>query len=254
MTASGRGNGQQGGGGRGRGGPRERGSFKHLGRAIRYLGHYKRTAMIAYASLFLSTAAQLVVPQTVQNILDAVTNALTALEAGADPLQTRTVAETALLWAIGLTLLFAIIRGLFAFAQSYMAEKVSQEMAFDFRNDLFAKIQHLSFSYHDRNQTGQLMIRATDDVEKVRVCYRSGATLCPPSSRSIGRCAGAAGDHQLELNPLRPAHSANCVAALYALWRGQPAALWQGTGQVVGAQHHFAREFGRHQGGQSLCP
>ena len=174
MTASGRGNGQQGGGGRGRGGPRERGSFKHLGRAIRYLGHYKRTAMIAYASLFLSTAAQLVVPQTVQNILDAVTNALTALEAGADPLQTRTVAETALLWAIGLTLLFAIIRGLFAFAQSYMAEKVSQEMAFDFRNDLFAKIQHLSFSYHDRNQTGQLMIRATDDVEKVRVFIGQG--------------------------------------------------------------------------------
>ena len=173
MTA-GRGNGQQGGGGRGRGGPRERGSFKHLGRAIRYLGHYKRTAMIAYASLFLSTAAQLVVPQTVQNILDAVTNALTALEAGADPLQTRTAAETALLWAIGLTLLFAIIRGLFAFAQSYMAEKVSQEMAFDFRNDLFAKIQHLSFSYHDRNQTGQLMIRATDDVEKVRVFIGQG--------------------------------------------------------------------------------
>jgi ATP-binding cassette subfamily B protein len=55
-----------------------------------------------------------------------------------------------------------------------MAEKVSQEMAFDFRNDLFAKIQHLSFSYHDRNQTGQLMIRATDDVEKVRVFIGQG--------------------------------------------------------------------------------
>ncbi len=174
MTAAGRGNGPQGGQGRGRGEPRERGSFKHLGRALRYLGHYKRTAALAYTSLFLSTAAQLVVPQTVQNILDAVTNAVTALENGADPLQTRTAAESALLWAIGLTLLFAIIRGLFAFAQSYMAEKVSQEMAFDFRNDLFAKIQHLSFSYHDRNQTGQLMIRATDDVEKVRVFIGQG--------------------------------------------------------------------------------
>ena len=166
MTATGRGN--------GRGGPRERGSFKHLGRAIRYLGHYKRTAAIAYISLFLSTAAQLVVPQTVQNILDAVTGAVTALQSGADPLQTRIAAERALLWAIGLTLLFAVIRGLFAFAQSYMAEKVSQEMAFDFRNDLFAKIQHLSFSYHDRNQTGQLMIRATDDVEKLRVFIGQG--------------------------------------------------------------------------------
>ncbi len=42
------------------------------------------------------------------------------------------------------------------------------------RNDLFAKIQRLSFSYHDRNQTGQLMIRATDDVEKVRLFIGQG--------------------------------------------------------------------------------
>ena len=47
-------------------------------------------------------------------------------------------------------------------------------MAFDFRNELYAKIQRLSFSYHDRNQTGQLMIRATDDVEKVRMFIGQG--------------------------------------------------------------------------------
>ncbi len=153
------------------------GSFKQLGRAIRYLGRYRRTAFIAYASLFLSTAAQLVVPQLVQNILDAVGGAITAIEGGADPTQTRVAAEAALYWAIGLTLVFAIIRGLFSFAQSYMAEKVSQELAFDFRNELFAKIQHLSFSYHDRNQTGQLMIRATDDVEKLRVFIGQGLLI-----------------------------------------------------------------------------
>jgi ATP-binding cassette, subfamily B, multidrug efflux pump len=42
---------------------------------------------------------------------------------------------------------------------------------------LFAKIQRLSFSYHDRNQTGQLMIRATDDVEKVRLFIGQGLLL-----------------------------------------------------------------------------
>ncbi len=47
-------------------------------------------------------------------------------------------------------------------------------MAFEIRNDLFAKIQRLSFSYHDRNQTGQLMIRATDDIEKVRLFLGQG--------------------------------------------------------------------------------
>jgi ATP-binding cassette, subfamily B, multidrug efflux pump len=178
---AGRGNGQRNGQWSGQGGGRrdrrEQGSFKHLGRAIRYLGRYRRTTAIAYLSLFLSTAAQLVVPQMVQNILDAVGGAVTTLQSGVDPLQVRSAAEAALYWSIALTLIFAVIRGLFAFAQSYMSEKVSQELAFDFRNELFAKIQHLSFSYHDRNQTGQLMIRATDDVEKLRVFIGQGLLL-----------------------------------------------------------------------------
>ena len=50
-------------------------------------------------------------------------------------------------------------------------------MAFDMRNDLFSKIQRLSFSYHDKNQTGQLMIRATDDVEKVRLFIGQGLLM-----------------------------------------------------------------------------
>ena len=66
------------------------------------------------------------------------------------------------------------MRGVFAFLQAFWAEKNSQTVAYDLRNDLYAKIQRLSFSYHDRNQTGQLMIRATDDVEKVRLFIGQG--------------------------------------------------------------------------------
>jgi ATP-binding cassette subfamily B protein len=66
------------------------------------------------------------------------------------------------------------LRGVFAFLQAYWAEKNSQAVAFDLRNDLYAKIQRLSFSYHDRNRTGQLMVRATDDVEKVRLFIGQG--------------------------------------------------------------------------------
>src|SRR5678815_5101852 len=71
-------------------------------------------------------------------------------------------------------LIFAALRGLFAFLQTFWAEKNSQSVAYDLRNDLYAKIQRLSFSYHDKNQTGQLMIRATDDVEKVRLFIGQG--------------------------------------------------------------------------------
>jgi ATP-binding cassette subfamily B protein len=70
--------------------------------------------------------------------------------------------------------IFAALRGLFAFLQSFWAEKNSQAVAYDIRNDLYAKIQQLSFSYHDQNQTGQLMIRATDDVEKLRLFIGQG--------------------------------------------------------------------------------
>jgi len=66
------------------------------------------------------------------------------------------------------------LRGVFSFLQAFWAEKNSQSVAYDLRNDLYKKIQNLSFSYHDRNQTGQLMIRATDDVEKVRVFIGQG--------------------------------------------------------------------------------
>jgi ATP-binding cassette, subfamily B, multidrug efflux pump len=54
---------------------------------------------------------------------------------------------------------------------------VSQNMAYEFRRDIFAKIQRLSFSYHDQNQTGQLMIRATDDVEKLRLFIGQGLVM-----------------------------------------------------------------------------
>jgi ATP-binding cassette, subfamily B, multidrug efflux pump len=86
-------------------------------------------------------------------------------------------AEDAILAAGIAICVFAVSRGVFAFIQGYMAERLSQSVAFDFRNELFTKIQRLSFSYHDRNQTGQLMIRATDDVEKVRLFVGQGMIL-----------------------------------------------------------------------------
>jgi ATP-binding cassette subfamily B multidrug efflux pump len=62
----------------------------------------------------------------------------------------------------------ALVRGVFAFLQGYLSEKVSQSLAFDLRNALFERLHRLSFSYHDRAQTGQLMTRMTSDVENVR--------------------------------------------------------------------------------------
>jgi ATP-binding cassette subfamily B protein len=173
--------------------------MKDLGRSMRYLGRYRLTTTLAYASLFISIAAQLVVPQLVQNVLDAVTDsvfarqilalpaseraaALEQLAVSVDQLTERAVsAEGPIYWAMVFIVVFSLARGLFAFAQAFLAQKVSQDLAFDFRNELFEKIQRLSFSYHDRNRTGQLMIRATDDVEKLRMFIGQGMLLAVQS-------------------------------------------------------------------------
>ena len=186
----------------------QRSSFKGIARAIRYLTRYKRQAVLPYIFLIIATLSQLAVPRMVRNIIDAVTSGYIADQTlkgidqmpaqlvGAalprilemtgrpssltlDQLKTQlqadvTNAPQALVVALISIVVFALLRGVFAFLQAYWAEKNSQSVAYDLRNDLYAKIHRLSFSYHDKNQTGQLMIRATDDVEKVRLFIGQG--------------------------------------------------------------------------------
>jgi ATP-binding cassette subfamily B protein len=180
--------------------------------ALRRVGQYllrrKREAALPYLFLLAAILSQLAVPRMIRNIIDAVTEgvvARTALDRLAQvpaeiaaqalaqflPLlglprdwtlaqvtdhlnATAADAPRALVTAVTAILVFAALRGVFAFLQAYWAERNSQGVAFDLRNDLYAKVQKLSFSYHDQNQTGQLMIRATDDVEKVRLFIGQG--------------------------------------------------------------------------------
>lgn len=184
--------------------PQQKTDFKTLGRAIRYIGRYRRLVLLAYGSLFVATAAQLFVPQVVQNILDTITTAFAAaqilkLPAAVQPAAAERLGKTLaqlqaaqgsaandLIWAMLAIVLFSLLLGVFAFTQSFNAERISQNVAYDFRSELFSKIQRLSFSYHDRNQTGQLMIRATDDVEKVRLFIGQGLVLALQSVVLLG--------------------------------------------------------------------
>lgn len=165
---------------------------KALNRAMRYLGRYPRVALGATLALIVATGAQLAVPQLVQQIIDTIittsTNqtilnlppdfqAIAVQRLGLDlaGLQVELdQAPRALVWAGVIVIAFAVARGLFTFAQGYLSQLLSENIAYELRNDLFAKIQRLSFSYHDRNQTGQLMIRATDDVERLRLFIGQG--------------------------------------------------------------------------------
>ena len=187
---------------------RPRANSRSIRRALQYLTRYGRQALLPYAFLIIATLAQLAVPNMVRRIIDAVTSGyvanqilgvlkeipssalalalprilaalgyadtLTADQLAAQLTENALAAPRAILAAILIVLGLAVVRGVFAFLQTLWAEKNSQTVAYDLRNDLYAKIQRLSFSYHDRNQTGQLMIRATDDVEKVRLFIGQG--------------------------------------------------------------------------------
>ncbi len=179
-----------------------------LRRALEYLTRYKRQAAMPYVFLFIATVSMLAVPSLLRRMIDAVTQGaiadaiisalgqipanfmgqalpkilaflklpatLTQADLVAKMTADKADAPNVLVISAIAIVVFAIFRGLFSFLQAYWAERNSQMIAYDMRNDLFAKIQRLSFSYHDRNQTGQLMIRATDDIEKVRLFIGQG--------------------------------------------------------------------------------
>jgi len=131
---------------------------------MRYLGHYRQITLLAYGALVISTVAQLAVPQLVQRILDTITNGMVAQQVNKAPAAFQAPILKALGWTQDmltqygagavqllvyaglLIVVFAIARAFFAFGQGYMGERASQSVAFDMRNDLFAKIHRLSFS------------------------------------------------------------------------------------------------------------
>src|SRR5438045_5751471 len=130
-----------------------------LWRALRYLRKYWGTTLGAFLSLLIVTATNLFSPQLLRLVIDQGISAQNL--------------SVMLLTSLGL-LRGAIVRDSFTFTQSYWSDRASQGAAYDMRNAIFTRLEHLSFSYHDKAQTGQLMTRVTNDVETVRTFTGNG--------------------------------------------------------------------------------
>jgi len=74
----------------------------------------------------------------------------------------------------GLLLVVTLVRGVVTYGQAYLMAYLAQDLAYRLRNLLYDHIQRLSFAYHDRTQTGELMSRVTADVEAVRLFFQFG--------------------------------------------------------------------------------
>ena len=136
------------------------GGLAAVRRVLLYLRTYKGEATLAFVALLLASGASLTTPQLIR----------IAIDEGIAPRHLNVI-----LLAVGGLAAAATLRGIFTFLQGYLAERASQGVAYDLRNDLFAKIERLGFGYYDRVETGQLVTRLTSDVEQIRSFAGTGA-------------------------------------------------------------------------------
>ena len=128
-------------------------------RLIKYAFRHKWYLVGAYAAMIASTLSAMVVPRLLGDAID------TALASG---LQSRLFLLAAVI------VLFSLLRGVFSYGQRYLSESLSQRSAYDLREDFFKKLQSMSFGFFDKEQTGNLMSKATQDVEAVRMFISMG--------------------------------------------------------------------------------
>jgi ATP-binding cassette subfamily B multidrug efflux pump len=81
---------------------------------------------------------------------------------------------TDLLGYAGLIVGLAIFQGVFRYSTRQTMIVASRKVEYDLRQDFFAHLEKLDRAYYDRSQTGDIMARATNDVESVRMMLGPG--------------------------------------------------------------------------------
>lgn len=133
--------------------------MKTVFRIIGFIQKHWILLLGAFACIVLTTAFGIVIPQMLGNGINTVVSS-----------GSRTYIWT----TAGIIIAAALLRGLTGYGQRYFAEVAAQKITYNMRNALYERLQSLSFAFHDQNQTGQLMSRATVDIEVVRMFFSQG--------------------------------------------------------------------------------
>jgi ATP-binding cassette, subfamily B, multidrug efflux pump len=117
-----------------------------------FLRPYLPQIALALFALIGLTAANLVIPAVIREVID------TGLVLG----------DATFMFNAALVLLVVgILHAGFTYLQRYTSEWIAHHVGYDLRNRLYDHIQHLSFSFHDHAQTGQLISRCIEDVRSI---------------------------------------------------------------------------------------
>ena len=139
--------------------------MRHLIRLYTYFRPYQGQLIVGTVSVLLAGIFGMISPLMINY----------AIEFGFNPVREGDqvvgvdVDSAALIFTCLAVLLFAAGRGLAAFGQQYVSQKIGQDASYDIRNHVFNNLQSLSYAYHDKVQTGQVMSRVTADVESIRM-------------------------------------------------------------------------------------
>ena len=123
-------------------------------RLLGYLAPHRRTFLLGFICAVLTTAISLASPWVLKRAIDDLAHGLTIA---------KTVRYAALLFVL------AAVGGVFRFLMRRVIIGASRSFEYDLRNDFFAHLQRLDADYFQRNRTGDLMSRATNDLSAVRM-------------------------------------------------------------------------------------
>ncbi|MBP6469480.1 MAG: ABC transporter ATP-binding protein [Chloroflexi bacterium] len=136
--------------------------MKALKRVLPFLRPYTWIAFFMLVTTVLPVVMELIVPRALRTVID----------------QGITPGDMAAIWrGSAVMLVTAVIGAIATLGQGYCRAELSQGLAYDLRNKLFAHIQTFSFANLDQMQTGQLMTRLSSDVDMVRMFFSAGLAL-----------------------------------------------------------------------------
>lgn len=125
-----------------------------LRKLVPYLARYRHRYVAGFAFVVLVTGIQLVAPWILKLAIDDLTQDVTRRKLG--------------IYA-GALIAVALAGGGFRFLMRRSIIGISRQIEYDLRNDFFAHLQRLPLAYFQRHRTGDLMSRATNDLNAVRM-------------------------------------------------------------------------------------
>ena len=149
-------------------GRRSDGDLAILWRILSLAFRYRMRIALGLGATLLAAGFQLAIPQLLG---EAVDSALLSLDEAAIDAET---ARDALWTTAGLLFGASVLRGGFTLIHNYAGESIGHLIGYHLRLRFYGKLQELSFSFHDRVHTGDLVTRGMLDIEGIRMLVNMG--------------------------------------------------------------------------------